>query len=52
METIKLEELREEIITTNFYILEGVKEDNKQKVIKYKLLLDNLIKIYLNKNVD
>ena len=52
METIKLEELREEIITTNFYILEGVKEDNKQKVIKHKLLLDNLIKIYLNKNVD
>ena len=29
---ISLAELREEIIQTNYYILEGVKEGNKQKV--------------------
>lgn len=46
---ISLAELREEIIQTNYYILEGVKEGNKQKVMKYKIMLDNLIKIYLNK---
>ena len=44
---ITTERLREEIIQTNYYILEGIKEGNKEKVKKYKIILDNLIKIYL-----
>ena len=44
---ITTERLREEIIQTNYYILEGIKECNKEKVTKYKIMLDNLIKIYL-----
>ena len=34
-------------MTTNYYILEGIKEGNRDKVMKYKIMLDNLIKIWL-----
>lgn len=46
---VTTERLREEIINTNYYILEGIKEGNKDKVMKYKIMLDNLINIYLKK---
>lgn len=44
---VTTERLREEIMTTNYYILEGIKEGDRDKVMKYKIMLDNLIKIWL-----
>lgn len=40
-------EITSEIITLNYYLLEAVRKDDKKSVQKYKILLDNLIKIYL-----
>jgi hypothetical protein len=40
-------EIKEEIITINYYLLESISRGDKQGVKKNKLLLDNLIKIYL-----
>lgn len=44
---IKKSEIIEEIININFYILNAIREDNTQSVIKYKIMLDSLIKLYL-----
>lgn len=46
---VTTDRLREEIMTTNYYILEGIKEGDRDKVMKYKIMLDNLINIYLKK---
>ena len=47
LEEFRLEALREEIIEINYYILKAIHEDNKSNVLKYKIMLDNLINIYL-----
>ena len=44
---IKKSEIIEEVIDINFYLLQAIREDNTQSVIKYKALLDSLIKLYL-----
>ncbi len=40
-------EIKEEIITTNYYLLQSISKGNKKSVQKNKILLDNLIKLYL-----
>jgi hypothetical protein len=42
-------EIREEIIEINYYMIEALRMNNHEGVHKYKLLLDNLIKLYLKK---
>ncbi len=44
---INKSEIIEEVIDINFYLLQAIREDNTQSVIKYKTLLDSLIKLYL-----
>jgi hypothetical protein len=39
--------IREEVITTNYYLLEAMAKGDKVGVIKWKIILDNLIDIYL-----
>lgn len=41
------QEIVEEIITNNYYLVEAMRNDNKLEVQKRQLLIDNLIKIYL-----
>lgn len=41
------EEIKDEIITINYYILESIRKGDKKSVLKNKILLDNLLKIYL-----
>jgi hypothetical protein len=40
-------EIREQIIEVNYYMIEAFRRDDKEGVLKYKLLLDNLVKLYL-----
>lgn len=40
-------EIKEEIITINYYLLQSISKGDKKSVQKNKILLDNLIKIYL-----
>jgi hypothetical protein len=44
---IKKSEIVEEVININFYLLKAIREDNTQSVMKYKIMLDSLIKLYL-----
>jgi hypothetical protein len=41
------EELREEIISNQYYLIDAVRKDDKQEVIKRNMLINNLVKIYL-----
>ena len=41
-------EIIEEIININYYLMEAIRKEERQNVLKNKILLDNLIKIYLN----
>lgn len=43
----KQEQITEIIIENNFYMVEAVRKGDIRGVKKYKMLLDNLIKIYL-----
>ncbi len=43
-------EIKDEIITINYYLLEGIRKGDKKAVEKNKVLLDNLVKIYLKLN--
>jgi len=45
-------EIKEEIITINYYLLESISKGDKKNVQKNKILLDNLIKIYLKTNTN
>lgn len=47
---ISLDVIREEIIEINFYMVEALQKQDKDSVLKYKHLLDNLIKLYLKKD--
>jgi hypothetical protein len=40
-------EIKDQIITINYYILESIRKGDKKGVQKNKALLDNLLKIYL-----
>jgi hypothetical protein len=40
-------EIREEIISVNYYILEAMREGDKKSIQKNRVLLNNLIKLYL-----
>jgi hypothetical protein len=44
-------EIREEIIEVNYYLMKALQENNEKEIIKNKILLDNLIKIYLKVNI-
>ena len=46
---ITQDDLIEEINKANLSLINGIKGDNKQDVLKYKIMLDNLINIYLKK---
>jgi hypothetical protein len=37
----------EEIINNNYFLIEAIRSGNKEEVLKRKILIDNLIKIYL-----
>jgi hypothetical protein len=47
---ISLDVIREEIIEINFYMVEALQKGDKDDVLYYKYLLDNLIKLYLKKD--
>jgi hypothetical protein len=49
MDEIKVNkcEIVEEVININFYLLKAIREDNTDSVIKYKIMLDSIIKLYL-----
>ena len=44
---IRKAEIIEEIININYYLVEAIRKEDKQNVLKNKILLDNLIKLYL-----
>jgi hypothetical protein len=37
----------EEIISNNYYMVDAIRKDDQQEVMKRHILIDNLIKIYL-----
>jgi len=41
------EEIIEQIIEINYYMIEALRKDDTEYIMKAKLLLDNLIKLYL-----
>jgi len=43
-------EIREEIITINYYMVEAMRKGDVKEVTKRKILLNNLIKLYLKSN--
>jgi hypothetical protein len=45
-------EIIEEIININYYLMESIRKDDKQNVLKNKILLDSLIKLYLKDAED
>jgi hypothetical protein len=47
METIRKEAIREEIIEINYYILKAIHDGENHLILKYKIMLDNLITILL-----
>ena len=44
---VKKAEIIEEIISINYYLVEAIRKDDEQGVLKNKILLDSLIKLYL-----
>jgi hypothetical protein len=44
---VKKAEIIEEIININYYLVESIRKDDEQGVLKNKILLDSLIKLYL-----
>lgn len=42
------QEIKDEIITINHYLLQAIDDNNIYDIQKYKILLDNLIDILLN----
>lgn len=44
---VKKADIIEEIININYYLVDAVRKDNTDEVLKNKILLDNLIKLYL-----
>lgn len=43
-------EIREEIIEVNYYLMDAIRRDDKTSVMKYKILLNGLIKLYLKED--
>lgn len=41
------EEILEELIEINYFLLKAASESNKKDILKWKLMLDNLIKLIL-----
>ena len=46
MDIIKAE-IIEEIININYWLMEAIRKDDAKSVLKNKILLDSLIKLYL-----
>lgn len=44
---MKTSDITEQIIILNYYILDGIRKGDKKLVEKNKILLDNLIKLFL-----
>jgi hypothetical protein len=44
---VKKAEIIEEIININYYLVDSIRKDNTDEILKNKILLDNLIKLYL-----
>ena len=44
---VRKAEIIEEIININYYLVDAVRKDNTDEVLNNKILLDNLIKLYL-----
>lgn len=49
---VKKAEIIEEIININYYLMEAIRKDDQQSVLKNKILLDSLIKLYLKDAED
>jgi hypothetical protein len=41
------QEIIDEIISNQYYLIDAVRKDDKQEVIKRNMLINNLVKIYL-----
>lgn len=41
------EDIIDELIDINYYLIEAIRNDDNPEIIKRKIMLDNLIKIYL-----
>ena len=44
---VKKADIIEEIININYYLVDSIRKDNTDEILKNKILLDNLIKLYL-----
>lgn len=44
---ITKQDIIEEIINHNYYLIDAIRKDNKEEVLKRNIMIDNLIKIYL-----
>lgn len=42
------EEIKEEIINENYFLMKAISQKNLNEVVKRKILLDNLIKLLIN----
>lgn len=42
------EEIKEEIINENYFLMKAISEKNFPEIVKRKALLDNLIKLLIN----
>jgi hypothetical protein len=51
METIEKENIIEEVISINYYLIKALREDNTKEIIKNKALLNSLLKLYLKEEV-
>lgn len=49
MEEVKVD-IKDEIITINHYILKAIDSGDTKSLLKWKIMLDNLIKVYLKVN--
>lgn len=49
---VKKAEIIEEIININYYLMEAIRKDDAKSVLKNKILLDSLIKLYLKDEQD
>lgn len=45
-------EIIEEIININYYLMEAIRKDDAKAVLKNKILLDGLIKLYLKDETE
>ena len=50
MDIIKAE-IIEEIININYWLMEAIRKDDAKSVLKNKILLDSLIKLYLKDEI-